>query len=407
MPTPNLGLVPLASAQSQKHVTVNEAFARVDAAVQLSVSDHTRTMPPSDPQDGDRYLVAAPATDAWSSQEDSIAAWDAAAQGWLFLRPRDGWQVWVIEDRLMLHYDGAAWSPSRPSQLGINASADATNRLTVASEAILLNHDGSSIQTKLNKATDTDTASVLFQSGFTGHAEIGLTGGADLKFKTSSDGITFIEAMTFDNTTGHATLPTGATIRGLNVHPDMALNVLPDQGRFGGSGVNAAIRATTFVKPSYLQGFNGSMFSGYPQFTHDNGTYGGAGSPLDPEIDTLLSLTRPSSNRRRGVEWWALKVTKGTGSAASSTVDGVTRHLAMRTHFSPMPRAFTTGFFVRVLNGSAFVDQRDTSRFLRWEVDETDNMAAGVVVPSDGWVFIERQMTHCRWLQRRGFPTRS
>jgi len=355
MPTPNLALVPLASAQSQKHVTVNEAFARIDAATQLAVL--------------------------------------AASQGWLFLSPRDGWRVWVIDVGQTLHFDGAIWSSSRPAQLGINASADATNRLTVASEAILFNHDGSSIQTKLNKANDSDTASVLFQSGFTGHAEIGLTGGTDLQFKTSPDGSTFTDALTLDGATGHANLPAGATISGVEVHPDMILNVLPDQGRFGGEGANASIRAPNFIDPVYLGTFNDSTLSGYAQFFHNNATYGGNAAPLDPEIDALLALTRPSIDRRFGAEWWAIKVSKGAGTGGVSTVNGVTRHLAMRTIFAPTPRAFTMGIFVRALSGSAFIDQRDTIRFLRWEVDETGNESAGVIEPSDGWVFIQRQMT--------------
>ena len=120
MPTPNLSLVPLAAAQSQKHVTVNEAFARIDAAMQLSVLDRTRTAPPLSPQDGDRHLVPSEATGDWVSHEDDIASWDAASQGWLFLSPRDGWRVWVIEDRQNLRFDGAVWSPEQPAQLGLS-----------------------------------------------------------------------------------------------------------------------------------------------------------------------------------------------------------------------------------------------------------------------------------------------
>jgi len=392
MPTPNLDLVPLASAQSQKHVTVNEAFARIDAATQLAVLDRTRMTPPINPKDGDRHLIASPATGDWSSHEDDIAAWDAASQSWLFLSPKDGWRVWIINDRQVLHFDGALWSPDRPAQLGVNASADETNRLTVASEAILFNHDGASVQAKLNKANASDTASLLFQSGFKGHAEIGLTGGTDLQFKTSPDGNTFTESLTLNSATGHASVPAGATIGGVTIHPDMALNVLPDQGRFGGAGVNAAIRASTYVTPEYLRNFNGSTLSAHARFIHNNDTYGGNSGNLDPEIDALLGATRPSDDRRWGAEWWTTKVTKGTGSSAASIIDGVTRHLSLRTLAAPMPRAYTMGVFVRALSGSALIDQRNTSRFLRWEVDETGNEAAGVVTPSDGWVFFERQM---------------
>ena len=220
-----------------------------------------------------------------------------------------------------------------------------------------------------------------------------MTGGKDLQFKTSPDGNNFTDALTFDAATGHAKLPARAIINGVTVHPDMALNVLPDQGRFGGTAGTAAIRATTFVKPAYIREFNGSTISGYAQFIHNNETYGGSAASLDPEIDALLSLTRPATNRRWGIEWWALKITKGSGVASASLTDGVSRHLAMRSLFAPMPRAFTMGLFVRALTGSAYIDQDDTSLFLRWEEDETGNESAGVINPSDGWVFVQRQMT--------------
>ena len=393
MPTPHLGLVPLSADQSQKHVTVNEALARLDAAAQLAVLDRTRTTAPLNPQNGDRYLIASPATGEWSTHEDDIAAWDAAVQGWLFLSPKDGWQIWVIAERLTLSHDGAAWSPSAPTQLGINTASDAINRLAVASDAVLLSHDGAGIQAKLNKAATTDTASILFQSDYTGHAEIGLTGGTDLHVKTSPDGITFTDALTVNAATGHTTLPAGATASGLVLAPEIAANILPDQGRFAGESANDTHQAFSYVAPGYLTEFNSSTLTDHAQFIHNNTTYGGLAGPLDAEIDALISLVRNPAHRRFGIEWWAIKITKGSGSAAGMTVGNTTRHPALRAINAPMPAAYTVGFYVRALSGSAFVDQDFTNRFARWGVDETGNLAAGVVTPADGWVFIERQMT--------------
>jgi hypothetical protein len=96
MPTPNLDLTPLAAAQSQKHVTVNEALARLDAAAQLTALDRTRTQPPPSPASGDRHLIASPATGDWDTRDNQIAAWDSAAQGWLFLTPQEGWRIWIV-----------------------------------------------------------------------------------------------------------------------------------------------------------------------------------------------------------------------------------------------------------------------------------------------------------------------
>ncbi len=393
MPTPNLDLTPLAAAQSQKHVTVNEAFARLDAATQLAVKDRTRTTPPQSSEDGDRHLIADDASGAWLSHEDDIAAWDAAAQNWIFLTPRDGWQVWVTDEQKMLRYDGAVWKSEIPTQLGVNATPDETNRLAVASEAILLTHEGAGIQAKLNKATATDTASILFQTNYTGHAEIGLTGGTDLQFKTSPDGITFNDVITLDAATGAATFPAPAIVDGLSVSPDLALNILPDQGRFGGEVVNTSLLAPSFERPNYLRPYNASTMEGYARYIHGNTTYGGNAGALDPEIDGLLSLMRTQNHRRFGAEWWAMKVTMGHQKLAGVNVGGVIRYLAMLSIGVPLPRALTVGFYARALSGSIYIDQDFTSRFSRWGVNETGNLDAGIIEPDEGWVFIERQVT--------------
>jgi hypothetical protein len=393
MPTPNLEIVPVAAAQSQKHVTVNEAFARLDAAAQLTVEDRIRTAPPAAPAHGERYLIAANASAGWAGHEDDIASWDASVQGWIFLTPREGWHVWVIAEQQSVRFNGTSWGPATLGQFGVNATPDAINRFAVSSEAVLLNNSGTSIQAKLNKAGDGDTASILFQSNFKGHAEIGLTGDTDFHFKTSPDGVSFNEALTLDGATGTATFPAPALINGLSVGPELALNLLPDQGRFGGTSNTTAIGASNFILPDYLNAFNDSLIEPHAQFIHNNSTYGGPSGALDPEIDGLLGSIRAPSRRRYGSEWWAIKLTKGTGTNVAETVEGITRHPAIRTVASPLPRAYTVGYYLRVLSGSALVDQDLTSRFARWGADETGNISAGIVLPSDGWVFIERQMT--------------
>ena len=56
--TPNLGLPYIMAAQSQKHVTHNEALRALDAIVQLSVLDRDLAAPPGSPANGDRYIAA-------------------------------------------------------------------------------------------------------------------------------------------------------------------------------------------------------------------------------------------------------------------------------------------------------------------------------------------------------------
>jgi hypothetical protein len=93
--------------------------------------------------------------------------------------------------------------------LGINATADTTNRLSVSSPVTLLNHDGSDYQLKMNKASETDTVSLLYQTGFSGCAELGLAGSDDLSIKVSADGSTWTEAMRTDLDTGLVSMPKG------------------------------------------------------------------------------------------------------------------------------------------------------------------------------------------------------
>ena len=73
--------------------------------------------------------------------------------------------------------------------IGINATADATNRLAVKSAATLFDNAGAGHQHKINKAAAGDTASLLFQAGSSGRAEMGLAGDDNFHVKVSADGM--------------------------------------------------------------------------------------------------------------------------------------------------------------------------------------------------------------------------
>jgi len=105
--TTHLGLPYLLAAQAQKHVTHNEALRLLDAMVQLSVLDRTRTAPPASPADGNRHLVASGATGLWAGWDLNIAFWVDGA--WIRLVPRTGWMVWVAAEGLFLVWTGSAW----------------------------------------------------------------------------------------------------------------------------------------------------------------------------------------------------------------------------------------------------------------------------------------------------------
>ena len=214
--TPNLALPYIMPAQAQKHVTHNEAIRALDAVVQLAVIARDLAVPPTAPADGARYIVAASGTGAptsgpWASRDGQIAAFQDGT--WAFYIPRAGWQAWIAAESTLAIWNGTAWiaagvaSVNPVAAVGINATADTTNRLSVSAPATLFNHAGAGHQLKINKAAATQTASQLFQTAFSGRAEIGLTGNDDLHLKVSADGSTWREALVLTGATGTPRVP--------------------------------------------------------------------------------------------------------------------------------------------------------------------------------------------------------
>ncbi len=195
--TTHLDMPFIEAAQAQKHVTHNAALKALDAVVMLCVLDRDLATPPGSPAEGDRYLVASSADGAWSGQDGRIAAWQDGA--WAFYAPQQGWFVWIADEAAGFVFDGASWTGSATQNaafIGVNTTADTTNRLAVASDAVLFNHAGDSVQVKLNKNAGGDNASFLFQTGYSGRAEIGCLGNDDFAFKTSVDGTSFATGLT-------------------------------------------------------------------------------------------------------------------------------------------------------------------------------------------------------------------
>ncbi|RMH22089.1 MAG: DUF2793 domain-containing protein, partial [Gammaproteobacteria bacterium] len=217
--TENLNLPVVAASQAQKHVTVNESLYALDAIVQLAVIDKDLTSPPGSPTAGDRYIVGASSTGAWAGQDGNIAAYQNGT--WEFYTPKSGWVVYVEDEGIQYLYLSGAWSSLNLSPdgiqdlelLGVNTTADATNRLSVSSPATLFTGEGAGHQLKINKAADTDTASLLFQSNLTGHAEMGLAGSTDFTIKTSSDGTSWFTALQCASANGMVSFPAGVSGR--------------------------------------------------------------------------------------------------------------------------------------------------------------------------------------------------
>ncbi|OYX25933.1 MAG: hypothetical protein B7Z10_04760 [Rhodobacterales bacterium 32-66-7] len=245
-----LSLPLILPAQAQKHVTHNEALATLDLIVQLAVITRTLTTPPALPTLGDRHIVAAGATGAWVGQAGKIALFDGA--GWQFTQALPGWQAHVLAEGQTAVFDGLVWAapsdkPLAVTRLGVSATADATNRLSVAAPATLLNHAGAGHQLKLNKATAADTASLLFQTGFGGRAEMGTAGTDDFAIKVSADGSTFATALSAAAATGEVTLPLPLHLGGQATDPvappdgTLWLNTTSGEVKVKSAGVTLAV----------------------------------------------------------------------------------------------------------------------------------------------------------------------
>ncbi len=201
--TPLLKLPYLMPAQAQKHVTHNEALRMLDALLHIRVEDRARETPPEDPIEGQRHTLGPAPTGAFAGHAGKIAAFQDGA--WSFFTPQEGWVIWDAETGALMVFDGADWTAVTPAafaMLGVNATADETNRLTISGEATLLNHDGAGHQLKINKAAETDTGSLLFQTAWSGRAEMGLAGNDDFSIKVSANGVDWTAALSVDRNDG-------------------------------------------------------------------------------------------------------------------------------------------------------------------------------------------------------------
>ena len=225
----------IAASQAQKHVAANEAFAALDALFHASPLSRGLSIPPVNPIPGDQYIVADPdgsdgaATAEWTGRSGTLATFEIG--GWSFRTLRAGFVVYVRDEASLFVHDGTGLVPvsntddetppsggsARFDRLGVGTDPDDVDGFAVASAATLLNHQGAGHRVAINRATDEDTASLLFQTGHSGMAEMGLTGSTGFAFKVWHDGADWREALRTDAATGEVALPhsqiaTGAVV---------------------------------------------------------------------------------------------------------------------------------------------------------------------------------------------------
>lgn len=381
--TPNLSLPYIMPSQAQKSVTHNEALRMLDALVMASVVSRTISSPPASPDDGQRHIVPADADGAWAGKARMIAAMQDG--DWNFYTPAEGWLAWCQDETALLYFTNGSWQATGAGEmqsidrLGINATADTVNRLALKSSASLFDHQGSDHQLKINKADSSDTGSLLFQTGYSGRAEIGLAGDDHLHVKVSADGSAWTEALVIDATSGKVDFPQ------TNVLKSYALNLYQDGGRMAGNGASS-ITVGAFSWPSYLSLENGAIAAAHDQFVYDNADYGGSRASLDAAVKELIDRIRQPTYRQYNIEFWVAAVTAGAGNTSSAlTVGSMSGHISLYTSFKVRPPALTHHAYVKALDQAILVN------VLSGQVLYKDGVAytsAFAVAPGEGWASI-------------------
>lgn len=105
--TTQLGLPLIQAAQAQKHVTVNEALARLDGLVILTITSQSLAIPPAVVLDGICYGVPIGAVNEWAGQDGNLAM--ARNGGWDFVVPKRGWRALILDEGQQAIHDGTSW----------------------------------------------------------------------------------------------------------------------------------------------------------------------------------------------------------------------------------------------------------------------------------------------------------
>jgi hypothetical protein len=214
--TPRLGLPYLLPNQAQKHVTLNESLARLDSLVMASIAGAPVNTPPPAPVAGRSWLTGAAPTGDWAGQAGQMATF--LDGGWQYQTPHAGWIVWDEAARQLRVYTGEDWvalpggAGTRVLQeierFGLGTRADAALPFAVRlNQALFAAPDPAvgatgDIRISLNKAAADDTASLVFQTGWSGRGEIGLAGDDRFSLKVSSDGAAWHQGLVLDASAG-------------------------------------------------------------------------------------------------------------------------------------------------------------------------------------------------------------
>ncbi len=105
--TAKLALPLVQPAQAEKHVTVNDAFQRLDALAQISIDTAGGATPPPAPVEGELHAIGSGATGDWAGRDGELGLY--LNGGWMFVQPVVGWKGWRLDTASTVTYDGVDW----------------------------------------------------------------------------------------------------------------------------------------------------------------------------------------------------------------------------------------------------------------------------------------------------------
>lgn len=116
---PKLGLINNANIGETYYDAFRVFLQAIDAIVQLSAISASVSVPPTNPNNGDTYILATGVpSGAWTGYSQQIAVWNTQVTtsgtntqvpAWVFYKPNQGWTSWVQAIYGTMIFDGFIW----------------------------------------------------------------------------------------------------------------------------------------------------------------------------------------------------------------------------------------------------------------------------------------------------------
>ena len=232
--TATLKLPLVQAAQAQKHVTVNEAFGRIDAMAQLVLVARGVGAPPALAADGSVYALALDASGDWAGQGGRLAL--RLNGGWDFVTPVAGWRAWIADEGAHALFDGVGWVA--------DAAAVSPGGAGLGLRVVEIDH-------AVEPGSSSTTVPVIPQGsivlGVTGRV-IAALGGTAATFRIGIDG-TASDRYGSGIGTGEGAWFRGVTGTPMAYYADTALTLTAEGGSFGGGAVRIALHIVELGLP--------------------------------------------------------------------------------------------------------------------------------------------------------------